>query len=294
MPACFRGILLSPRLHRPKPLVLEKCISSIRGGGAKRIVSNVSEKVCEDRNSSGSALLRPPVPKKRTRYRSSAHARVPLARSAKSEKVLHISAKNSQSFALKLLLSAIPAEQKEGVVNTRNVRGQTALHNAVRAGDPDSVHYLLSHGAATNILDNHKNTVVHYLADAYNEAIFKEILEAPASSESDFNALNEEGFAPLHLAVRRLKLSLIEMLLEGGAAVNAADHASRTALLHAVNMNDVEIVQFLLSKGADPNVEDESGETPLLLCVKTANYAIMGLLIDAGADPQKKIKTILH
>ncbi|KAL6739855.1 hypothetical protein Aduo_013258 [Ancylostoma duodenale] len=216
--------------------------------------------------------------------------------------VLHISAKNSQSFALKLLLSAIPAEQKEGVVNTRNVRGQTALHNAVRAGDPDSVHYLLSHGAATNILDNHKNTVVHYLADAYNEAIFKEILEAPASSESDFNALNEEGFAPLHLAVRRyisdpnslcdarLKLSLIEMLLEGGAAVNAADHASRTALLHAVNMNDVEIVQFLLSKGADPNVEDESGETPLLLCVKTANYAIMGLLIDAGADPQKKNK----
>ncbi|EYC28744.1 hypothetical protein Y032_0007g3394 [Ancylostoma ceylanicum] len=216
--------------------------------------------------------------------------------------VLHISAKNSQSFALKLLLSAIPAEQKEEVVNTRNVRGQTALHNAVRAGDPDSVHYLLSHGAATNILDNHKNTVVHYLADAYNEAIFKEILEAPASSESDFNALNEEGFAPLHLAVRRyisdpnslcalrLKLSLIEMLLEGGAAVNAADHASRTALLHAVNMNDVEIVQFLLSKGADPNVEDESGETPLLLCVKTANYAIMGLLIDAGADPQRKNK----
>ncbi|KAK6748474.1 hypothetical protein RB195_001224 [Necator americanus] len=204
--------------------------------------------------------------------------------------VLHISAKNSQSFALKLLLSAIPQEKKEEIVNIRNDRGQTALHNAVRAGDPDSVHYLLSQGAATNILDNHKNTVVHYLADAYNEAIFKEILEAPASSESDFDALNEEGFSPLHLAVRRLKLSLIEMLLECGASINCADHGSRNALLHAVNMNDVEIVQFLLSKGADPNVEDENGETPLLLCAKTANYAIMGLLIDAKADPQKKNK----
>ncbi|KIH61074.1 ankyrin repeat protein [Ancylostoma duodenale] len=191
----------------------------------------------------------PPVPKSGpdTGVPHSPKYRLPDQPRKAGNQVLHISAKNSQSFALKLLLSAIPAEQKEEVVNTRNVRGQTALHNAVRAGDPDSVHYLLSHGAATNILDNHKNTVVHYLADAYNEAIFKEILEAPASSESDFNALNEEGFAPLHLAVRRLKLSLIEMLLEGGAAVNAADHASRTALLHAVNMNDVEIVQFLLS-----------------------------------------------
>ncbi|VDP41713.1 unnamed protein product, partial [Heligmosomoides polygyrus] len=201
---------------------------------------------------------------------------------------LHISAKNSQSFALKLLLSALPPERKEEVLNVRNIRGQTALHCAVRAGDPDSVHYLQSHGSAINVLDNHKNSVIHYLADAYNEAIFKEILEAPSLSETDLDALNEEGFSALHLAVRRLKLSLIEMLLEAGASVNAKDHAGRSALFHAVNMNDVEIVQFLLGKGADPSLEVESGETPLLLCLKTANYAIMGLLIDAGADPKKK------
>uniref|UniRef100_A0A0K0DL49 ANK_REP_REGION domain-containing protein n=1 Tax=Angiostrongylus cantonensis TaxID=6313 RepID=A0A0K0DL49_ANGCA len=209
--------------------------------------------------------------------------------------VLHISAKNSQNFSLKLLLSAIPEERKDEVVNIRNIRGQTPLHCAVRAGDPDSVHYLLRHGASTKILDNHKNSVIHYLADAYNEAIFKEILEAPSSQENDLDALNEEGFAPLHLAVRRLKLSLIEMLLEAGASINSLDQAGRSVLLHAVNMNDFEIVQLLLGcvifkKGADPNVEDEFGETSLLLCMKTANYGIMGLLIDAGADPKKQNK----
>ncbi|PIO67287.1 ankyrin repeat protein, partial [Teladorsagia circumcincta] len=88
--------------------------------------------------------------------------------------------------------------------------------------------------------------VIHYLADAYNEAIFKEILETPGSSENELDALNEEGFSALHLAVRRLKLSLIEMLLEAGASINSKDHAGRSALFHAVNMNDVEIVQFLL------------------------------------------------
>ncbi|VDM58949.1 unnamed protein product [Angiostrongylus costaricensis] len=216
--------------------------------------------------------------------------------------VLHISAKNSQNFALKLLLSAIPEERKDEVVNIRNIRGQTPLHCAVRAGDPDSVHYLLRHGASTKILDNHKNSVVHYLADAYNEAIFKEILEAPSSQENDLDALNEEGFSPLHLAnkeilikhinteIFRLKLSLIEMLLDAGASINSLDQAGRSVLLHAVNMNDFEIVQLLLDKGADPNVEDEFGETSLLLCMKTANYGIMGLLIDAGADPKKENK----
>ncbi|KAK5978684.1 IKB-1 [Trichostrongylus colubriformis] len=202
----------------------------------------------------------------------------------------HIGDRDSEgnTFALKLLLSALPSDKKDDVLNMRNTRGQTALHCAVRAGDPDSVHYLLSHGCGTRVLDNHRNSVIHYLADAYNEAIFKEILEAPGSCENDLDALNEEGFSALHLAVRRLKLSLIEMLLEAGASINSKDHVGRTALFHAVNMNDVEIVQFLLGKGADPNVEDESAETPLLLCMKTANYGIMGLLIDAGGDPKKQ------
>ncbi|KJH41111.1 ankyrin repeat protein [Dictyocaulus viviparus] len=191
--------------------------------------------------------------------------------------------------------------EKDKIVNICNTRGQTALHCAVRAGDPDSVHYLISHGASTKIFDNHRNSVAHYLADAYNEAIYKEILEAPSSAEMELDALNEEGFSPLHLAVRsnnteiltrqfRLKLSLIEMLLEAGAYINSFDRTGRSVLLHAVNMNDVEIVQLLIDKGADPNVEDESGETPLLLCMKTANYGIMGLLIDAGADPKRRNK----
>lgn len=44
------------------------------------------------------------------------------------------------------------------------------------------------------------------------------------------------------------------MLLEAGASVNAKDHAGRSALFHAVNMNDVEIVQFLLGVRSLPNI----------------------------------------
>lgn len=37
----------------------------------------------------------------------------------------------------------------------------------------DCVHYLMNHGASTNIKDLHGNTAIHYLADAYNDAIYK-------------------------------------------------------------------------------------------------------------------------
>lgn len=42
----------------------------------------------------------------------------------------------------------------------------------------------------------------------------------------------------------RLKLSLIDMILEVGASVDGRDKNGRTALMHAVAMNDPEIVQY--------------------------------------------------
>ncbi|PAV56248.1 hypothetical protein WR25_15689 isoform A [Diploscapter pachys] len=202
--------------------------------------------------------------------------------------VLHVAARNSQSYALKTFLSAVPQQNKATVVNIQNERGQTALHCAIRAGDPDSVHYLMSNQADANITDKHGNTSLHYLADAYNEAIYKELLERASDLNLNLGEANEEGMSALHVSVKRLKLGLIEMLLEAGAPLEQKDAQGKTALLHAVIMNDTEIVQFLLQKGAEANVEDSEGETPLLTSSKTANYAIMSMLLDNGADPHKK------
>lgn len=41
------------------------------------------------------------------------------------------------------------------------------------------MHYLISSGAERNHIDNDGNTVAHYLADTYNEAIYKDILFPP-------------------------------------------------------------------------------------------------------------------
>ncbi|CAD6197166.1 unnamed protein product [Caenorhabditis auriculariae] len=202
--------------------------------------------------------------------------------------VLHVAARNGQSFALKLFLSVLPGEEKNETLNQQNQRGLTALHCAIRSGDPDAVHYLMNHGALTNISDSHGNTAVHYLSDAYNESIFKEILEPSRGQQTDLESQNDVGLRPLHIAVKRLKLTLIEMLLEAGADIEARDKNEKTALLHATTMNDVEIIQLLLQRNADSNVEDDVGETPLSMAARNANYPVLGLLLDRSADPRRK------
>ncbi|CAP24607.2 Protein CBR-IKB-1 [Caenorhabditis briggsae] len=197
--------------------------------------------------------------------------------------------KNGQSFSLKLLLSVLPNSLKEEVINVQNNHGLTSLHCAIRAGDPDAVHYLMNHGAKINISDHHGNTVLHYLGDAYNESIFKEVLEPTRGQRFDINQLNSEGFAPIHVAVRRLKLSLIEMLLEAGALIDFLDtEKKRNALMHAIEMNDFETIQLLVERGSNTNIEDALGETSLSLAVKNVNYPVIGLLLDNGADPNRQ------
>lgn len=203
--------------------------------------------------------------------------------------VFHVAAKNGQSFSLKLLLSVCPAALKEEVINVQNLHGLTSLHCAIRAGDPDAVHYLMNHGAKINISDHYGNTALHYLGDAYNESIYKEVLEPSRGQRFDVNQLNSEGFAPIHVAVRRLKLSLIEMLLEAAALIDILDvEKKRNALMHAIEMNDFETIQLLVERGSDTNIEDVSGETALSLAVKNVNYPVIGLLLDNGADPNRQ------
>ncbi|EFO28015.2 death domain-containing protein [Loa loa] len=211
--------------------------------------------------------------------------------------VLHVAARNKQNFALKTMLSVLceysSEEERQKILNAPNVRGQTALHCAVRAGDPDCVHYLVSAGAKRNIVDNNLDTVAHYLGDAYNDAIYKEILETSSSEEVESGTdINREnilakkncyGYTPAHIAVKKLKLSLLEALIEAGAPVDIPDNNGETPLLTALYMDDADTVSLLAQHNCDVNVMSNNGDTPLKVACKKKNLVMIGRLLDAGS-----------
>jgi ankyrin repeat protein len=56
---------------------------------------------------------------------------------------------------------------------------------------------------------------------------------------------------PLHVAVRRRRLSAVEILLDHGAAIDARTRGGKTAYAHAIRRGFAGIVELLVERGAD-------------------------------------------
>ena len=99
------------------------------------------------------------------------------------------------------------------------------------------------------------------------------------------NTRDKFGRTPFHIATERSYKDLMQILLAGGADINAADRGRKTPLYAACGrQGHAGIVTFLLDNGANVNAATASGDTPLHRAATSGNEAVTGLLIDAGAD----------
>lgn len=85
----------------------------------------------------------------------------------------------------------------------------------------------------------------------------------------------------LHRACKKQNLSIVKLLVENGADVNATNKYGTTALYYAIDNNSasMEIVELLLKNNANPNVD-----TILHIACRNQNLKIIKLLVENGAD----------
>ncbi|KAF7457397.1 serine/threonine-protein phosphatase 6 regulatory ankyrin repeat subunit A [Cryptosporidium felis] len=127
-----------------------------------------------------------------------------------------------------------------------------------------------------------------------------------SSKGLDFAKSQMNGYTPLILAIIHKNFGAVKVLLnlaerqkyalnikriEGESpgmqkveVINEVDSMGRTALFHAVLMEDDRLVESLLQAGADPNIGDFSGITPLFLASKKNLVVVVKLLLSNGAD----------
>jgi hemoglobin len=157
-------------------------------------------------------------------------------------------------------------EQNPALVHTQDGQGATLLHAAAGDWDVDRVTLLLEKGAA---VDRGRsplcNVAGRYVDRAERSAeCGKLVAEILVRRGADVNRpAGPEDQTPLHMAARRGNLAVAQVLLNGGAALEARDKKGETPLRRAVNCGHPEFVSLLLAHGADVNTRDKHGRTPL-------------------------------
>lgn len=148
--------------------------------------------------------------------------------------------------------------------------GDTALHLAAAAHQPDILRTLLAHGANVRAKNRRGAEPLHYATDG-----------VPGSA-----AWNPQAQA-----------EVIRLLLAAGAQPNAVDKSGVAPLHRAVRTRCSAAVRALLERGADARLTNKNGSTPLELAQKNSGRggtgsdiarreqaAIVALLLKHGAD----------
>jgi ankyrin repeat protein len=106
----------------------------------------------------------------------------------------------------------------------------------------------------------------------------------------DVNVRAPDGFTPLGLAVFFRRQDAARYLIEVGADVNAqADNSLRVGPIHAaVARADLALLELLLARGADPDRAQLKLVRPLHDAAASGNLAVTAMLLAYGADPSAR------
>lgn len=166
--------------------------------------------------------------------------------------------------------------QKYNWIHTADEKKWTALHHAARRGHGEIVQLLLQAGADVNSQYSRR--------DRGGVAKSSYVVHWPVRC-----------LTPLHLAAYANHLSVMKLLIEANADINAkgswdADETEiefyKARPMHfAVAGRAYEAVQFLISSIVDIDAEDGTGESALYQAAELGDERLVEMLLRAGADP---------
>jgi hypothetical protein len=143
-------------------------------------------------------------------------------------------------------------------------RGDTALHLAAAAYQPEIAALLLARGADVRARNRRGAEPLHYAADG-----------SPGAAWWDPDGQRQ----------------VVELLIQAGADPNALDKSGVAPLHRAVRTRSSETVRALIDNGADPRLENKSGSTPLHLAVQNTGRSNSGS--DAAKEEQRRVIDVL-
>ncbi|KAH7407056.1 ankyrin repeat-containing domain protein [Phaeosphaeria sp. MPI-PUGE-AT-0046c] len=124
--------------------------------------------------------------------------------------------------------------------------------------------------------DSDGRTPLHLALQRGNIALVQYMLNDPRGRDA-LHSSDWAGQTPLHFATESPRNQAIDLLLDAGAfEMHATDHKGRTALHHAASLGNLAAVEKLLERGGmqDLDKRDSDGQTPLMAARRSARREV--------------------
>ncbi|XP_067669744.1 putative ankyrin repeat protein RF_0381 [Haliotis asinina] len=166
-------------------------------------------------------------------------------------------------------------------VNCR-VDGRTPMMAAAWNRHSDVVELLVKEDANVTLVDDHKNTVLHYACRGGDIETVEFVISLNAVG------INSKGYktgTPLMVAAQHGHRKVVELLLRNGGNASYVDFVGDNLLIWACEGGDVETVKLVLSLNiVDVNSHGWRSRTPVIEAAQHGHRDVVELLVKKGAD----------
>lgn len=153
---------------------------------------------------------------------------------------------------------------------------------AIRQDNAGKLSELLARGFDANTTDSKGQTGLYLAVQEPAPKAARILIDWP---KTDVNKLNSQGESVLMLVALKGQLELANNLIKKGADVNKTGW---TPLHYAASGGHVSLISLLLENSAYIDAESPNGSTPLMLAAMYGTEASVKLLLQEGADPKIK------
>jgi uncharacterized protein len=104
------------------------------------------------------------------------------------------------------------------------------------------------------------------------------------AAHADVNTPEVDGTTPLHWAVHRDDVDLVQRLIKAGARAEVKNNYGVTPLAEAAVVGDPKVLRLLVDAGANVNSANADGQTALMVIARTSNVEAAEILLSHGAQ----------
>jgi len=142
----------------------------------------------------------------------------------------------------------------------------------------------------TILLESNEEDLARRLISAVRSRDFERVMKL-LNEGIPVDAVDNNGWTPLHYAIIDGNLEFARLLFEMGAQPNVEDRDGLNHIHWAAYTANFKMVKLVLDNGAEVDVIDDEGMTPLQFSVTQKKIDLSKLFINRGADPVKAFKT---